>query len=285
MNYLKFYTQYKKYGKSIVPDIKSRLFDETETQKIKITPVQKRRIAAVAICFIIVLATSFTIFYNRPYHNAIINSGSSSLQSGVLYQPESTLSNESGSISGTQSGYYDVSGFEIHRDEPVTYKFASVDEFKQKMINKEVKTYKPVTTISVPANDKLISKISQVVYYYYENVVEFLFNNNDFHIYSISVTMYPPEEYTNQQVVTIMTRDEFEQQTENLETSVKTMEIGNSKYQVTKIYSKKDNHTDLRVSTIINETYILNIYYTILAGNVDFNASMIEDIVMENIKV
>lgn len=195
-------------------------------------------------------------------------------------------SNSDNSSSGsTQSSYYNVSGLQIYRDEPITYEFASVDEFKQKMINKDVKTYKPIEIITVPANSKITDKINQVIYFYYENTVEYIFDkNNDYHLYSISVTMYPPEEYSNQEVFNIMTRNEFEQQTENLESYAKVKEIGNTKYHVTKIYSKKYNQTDLRVSTIINETYILNISF-IMDGNVDFNDSVIKDIIMESIKV
>jgi len=176
----------------------------------------------------------------------------------------------------------EVSGLQIHEDEPITYKFASIDDFMQKMINKEIQTYKPIKMITVPANDKIIDKINQVIYYYYENIVKYVFEKNDYNLYSITVAMYAPEDYSNEALRRIVFN---ENEGENQSSYAKVKKIGDSDYLVRKIYYENFDQTKFEVRTIINDSYLLYVDFMSMNGNIDFNDSMIKDIEMENINI
>ena len=145
-----------------------------------------------------------------------------SVNQDIVLEKNALQSNNSGSVN---SSMIEVSGLQIHEDEPITYKFASIDDFMQKMINKEIQTYKPIKMITVPANDKIIDKINQVIYYYYENIVKYVFEKNDYNLYSITVAMYAPEDYSNEALRRIVFN---ENEGENQSSYAKVKKIGDS---------------------------------------------------------
>jgi predicted anti-sigma-YlaC factor YlaD len=79
MNYIKFRLQYKKDSNSIVPDIRNKLFEQDKISH-KISAVQIHRIAAVSICFVIVLSAVFVGVYSDRTNSYNNNSGLPSSQ-------------------------------------------------------------------------------------------------------------------------------------------------------------------------------------------------------------
>lgn len=90
MNYIKFLLRYKKYSKKIVPDIRSRLFEQSKSTRsgIHISSVQMRRIAAVSVCFIIVLSAVFVVYYSGS--NGAVNTDVSSQHPGLWQGDDSS---------------------------------------------------------------------------------------------------------------------------------------------------------------------------------------------------
>jgi hypothetical protein len=169
--------------------------------------------------------------------------------------------------------------------EPVVYKFTSMDEFKEKIKNNSVKTYMPIEEITTPTNVNLLNELFEVDLFYYETSVVYLFGKNEYNINEISVDMYAPKEYSNEKVSDYYFGKEFEEQSEDGVAYAKVVEYNNTKYFVSKAYFKKENQTKIIVSTIINERYLLTITFGFVDGDVDFDASILKELMMENINI
>lgn len=175
MHYINFRSQYKKYSEKIVPDIKSKLFEQ-EGAKQKVTPAQMRRIAAVSICFVIVLSAVFAVYYSGPSNGVQNNSGLPSQVTGLLQGSESENTDVSGNDFSNTDTSQQISDDNVDIPYPDGYtprKGATKEEAEQTTLttDKQVYIFDEIITFTIkPLYEDDVILFDQGYYIeYYDN--------------------------------------------------------------------------------------------------------------------